>query len=167
MQYDGRRIVSGSSDNEVKVFDRQTGVEVASLRSHSNLVGTVQVGFGDLPHSIEDDAAEAKRVDGEYFKALESGHVEQPRQESGRDTTDARATRGSKRPEDITAYGASCRQGAVAESMDESVSGSYDTSIIIWRRDKEGIWRAQRHLRQEEAATAALRQGRQRSVRTP
>ncbi|KAK4445858.1 F-box/WD repeat-containing protein 1A [Podospora aff. communis PSN243] len=158
VQYDGRRIVSGSSDNEVKVFDRQTGLEVASLRSHSNLVRTVQAGFGDLPYSAEDDAAEAKKVDAEYFKALESGRLgEQDRpRPKGRRPGNA----GSKRPEDICAYGAKLPPGGGGGKYGRIVSGSYDTSIIIWRRDKEGIWKDQHHLKQEEAAMAAYRRER-------
>ncbi|KAK3386071.1 hypothetical protein B0H63DRAFT_191795 [Podospora didyma] len=155
VQYDGRRIVSGSSDNEVKIFDRQTGLEVASLRSHSNLVRTVQAGFGDLPYSIEEDAVEAKRVDAEYFQALESGRLdesERPR------STRRHGNAGSRRPEDICAYGAKLPPGGGGGKYGRIISGSYDTSIIIWRRDKEGIWKDQHHLKQEEAAAAAMRE---------
>ncbi|KAK3348595.1 hypothetical protein B0T25DRAFT_591348 [Lasiosphaeria hispida] len=159
VQYDGRRIVSGSSDNEVKVFDRQTGLEVASLRSHSALVRTVQAGFGDLPYSVEDDAAEAKKVDAEYFKALESGLLEEDEQSRGR-TGRRPGNAGSKRPQDICAYGAKLPPGGGGGKYGRIISGSYDTSIIIWRRDKEGIWKDQHHLKQEEAAAAAMRQAR-------
>ncbi len=162
VQYDGRRIVSGSSDNEVKVFDRQTGLEVASLRSHSNLVRTVQAGFGDLPYSAEDDAVEAKKVDAEYFKALESGRLgdtDHPRPKGRR-----QGNAGSKRPEDICAYGAKLPPGGGGGKYGRIISGSYDTSIIIWRRDKEGIWKAQHHLKQEEAAVAARGQARTQTV---
>lgn len=153
VQYDGRRIVSGSSDNEVKVFDRQTGLEVASLRSHHNLVRTVQVGFADLPFSADDDEAAAKQVDIEYFKALESGKLE----EHDRPRHRRVANPGSRRPEDITAYGAKLPPGGGGGKYGRIVSGSYDTTIIIWRRDKEGIWKDQHHLKQEEAAAAAAR----------
>jgi len=158
VQYDGRRIVSGSSDNEVKVFDRQTGLEVASLRAHSNLVRTVQAGFGDLPYSVEDDAAEAKKVDAEYFKALESGRLGDPDRPRlhGRRPGNA----GSRRPEDICAYGAKLPPGGGGGKYGRIISGSYDTSIIIWRRDKEGIWKDQHHLKQEEAAMAAYHRDR-------
>ncbi|KAL2015146.1 hypothetical protein VTK56DRAFT_6200 [Thermocarpiscus australiensis] len=162
VQYDGRRIVSGSSDNEVKVFDRQTGLEVASLRSHSGLVRTLQAGFGDLPYSVEDDLAEAKKVDQEYFKALESGLLEEtdrPRSER------RRGNAGSRRPQDICAYGAKLPPGGGGGKYGRIVSGSYDTSIIIWRRDKEGIWKDQHHLKQEEAAVAAIRQSRTQALR--
>lgn len=155
VQYDGRRIVSGSSDNEVKVFDRQTGLEVARLRAHSNLVRTVQAGFGDLPYSVEDDAAEAKKVDKEYFEALESGRLDESERPGG---VRAFGNAGSRRPEDICAYGAKLPPGGGGGKYGRIISGSYDTSIIIWRRDKEGIWKDQHHLKQEEAAVAALRQ---------
>ncbi|KAK4033653.1 hypothetical protein C8A01DRAFT_19436 [Parachaetomium inaequale] len=153
VQYDGRRIVSGSSDNEVKVFDRQTGLEVANLRSHSSLVRTVQAGFGDLPYSVEDDLAEAKKVDQEYFQALQSGLLEErERPRSGRRPGNA----GSRRPEDICAYGAKLPPGGGGGKYGRIVSGSYDASIIIWRRDKEGVWKDQHHFKQETAAVAAL-----------
>ncbi|KAK4194930.1 putative WD-40 repeat-containing protein [Triangularia verruculosa] len=157
VQYDGRRIVSGSSDHEVKVFDRSTGLEVASLRSHSALVRTVQAGFGDLPFQEEDDAEAAKKVDEDYFKALEAGLLdESSRPKAGRRQGNA----GSRKPEDICAYGAKLPPGGGGGKYGRIVSGSYDTSIIIWRRDKEGIWKDQQHLKQEEAAAVALRDGR-------
>lgn len=145
VQYDGKRIVSGSSDNEVKVFCRETGVEVASLKAHTDLVRTVQSGFGDLPWSTEEDMAEAKQVDQDYFKALESGRLSSTPQR-GR-TGNA----GSRRPEDITAYGAKVPPGGGGGKYGRIVSGSYDKSIIIWRRDKNGVWKAKHHLKQEAA----------------
>ena len=151
VQYDGRRIVSGSSDNEVKVFDKESGLEVASLRAHSNLVRTVQAGFGDLPNSAEEDREDAKAIDHEYFKAVDSGAV--PRTvhlQRGRPRN-----AGSRKPEDITAYGAKLPPGGGGGKFGRIVSGSYDETIIIWRRDKEGVWRAQHTLRQEEAAARA------------
>lgn len=147
VQYDGKRIVSGSSDNEVKVFDRETGIEVASLKEHTDLVRTVQAGFGDLPWSTEEDAAEARRVDQAYMEAIESGEVSSsPRR--GRP-----GNAGSSAPEEITAYGAKLPPGGGGgKRWGRIVSGSYDKSIIIWRRDKGGKWRPQHHLKQEEGA---------------
>lgn len=157
VQYDGRRIVSGSSDNEVKVFDRATGLEVASLRTHTNLVRTVQAGFGDLPYSSEEDQEEAQRTDREYFKAIESGMIS-PHTQSHRGPP---RNAGSKRPEDITAYGGKLPPGGGGGRFGRIISGSYDETIIIWRRDKEGVWRAQHTLRQEEAARTSSRAARQ------
>ncbi|ROW02549.1 hypothetical protein VPNG_07849 [Cytospora leucostoma] len=150
VQYDGKRIVSGSSDNEVKVFCRETGIEVASLREHQDLVRTVQAGFGDLPWSTEEDAAEAKRVDMAYMKAVEGGEVStSPRR--GRP-----GNAGSTDPEEITAYGAKLPPGGGGgRRWGRIVSGSYDKSIIIWRRDKTGKWKPQHKLKQEEAASRA------------
>ncbi|KAK1990916.1 WD domain-containing protein [Colletotrichum falcatum] len=159
VQYDGRRIVSGSSDNEVKVFDRATGLEVASLRAHTNLVRTVQAGFGDLPYSAAEDRAEAKRIDAEYFKAIEDGVIT-PFSDHNRGRRGQPRNAGSRRPEDITAYGASLPPGGGGGKYARIVSGSYDQSIIIWRRDKEGVWKDTQHLRQEDAAAAAQAQAR-------
>jgi F-box and WD-40 domain protein 1/11 len=150
VQYDGRRIVSGSSDNEVKVFDKESGLEVASLRAHTSLVRTIQAGFGDLPYSEQEDREVAKATDYEYFKAVDSGTIASSALQRGKPRN-----AGSRRPEDITAYGAKLPPGGGGGKFGRIVSGSYDETIIIWRRDKEGIWRAQHTLRQEEAAQAA------------
>ncbi|KAI0098344.1 WD40 repeat-like protein [Hypoxylon sp. NC0597] len=163
VQYDGRRIVSGSSDNEVKVFDRETGLEVASLRGHGNLVRTVQAGFGDLPYSVEQDQLDAKAVDQAYFRALNAGDL-QELQSLRRRPHNA----GSRRPEDITAYGAKLPPGGGGGPYGRIISGSYDQTIIIWRRDREGIWKNMHTLRQEEgAAAAALRQRSSNLARVP
>ncbi|KAG0652733.1 F-box WD repeat-containing 1A [Hyphodiscus hymeniophilus] len=152
VQYDGRRVVSGSSDNEVKVFDKASGLEVASLRAHTNLVRTVQAGFGDLPYSEEEDKEAAIATDIAYFEAVDKGEVSRTGQLKGRPRN-----AGSRKPQDITAYGAELPPGGGGGKFGRIVSGSYDETIIIWRRDKEGVWRAQHTLRQEEAAHIAAR----------
>ncbi|KAI2642232.1 WD40 repeat-like protein [Xylaria nigripes] len=153
VQYDGRRIVSGSSDSEVKVFDCESGLEVASLRAHSNLVRTVQAGFGDLPYSREEDQLEARAIDQQYFEALNSGVFDGAGPSRRRPHNS-----GSRRPEDITAYGARLPPGGGGGPYGRIVSGSYDQSIIIWRRDREGAWKSAHILRQEEGSASALRQ---------
>ncbi|KAM7199157.1 F-box/WD repeat-containing protein 1A [Rhypophila sp. PSN 637] len=155
--YDGRRIVSGSSDAQIKIFDAQTGLEVACLRSHRELVRTVQAGFGDLPYSKDEDEAEARRVDADYFEAVRSGRIEEP-ERSTRRPARREANAGSRRPEDICAYGAKLPPGGGGGKYGRIVSGSYDASIIIWRRDKEGVWKDQHRLKQEDAALAARMQ---------
>ncbi|KAH6657627.1 WD40-repeat-containing domain protein [Truncatella angustata] len=153
VQYDGRRIISGSSDNEVKVFDRETGLEVATLKGHVSLVRTVQAGFGDLPYSIEEDRSTAKAIDEEYFAAVKTGTLVNSNLSRGRGPN-----AGGRRPEDITAYGAKLPPGGGGGRYARIVSGSYDQSIIIWRRDKEGKWRRAHILQQAEAAANAYRQ---------
>ncbi|KAF4445865.1 putative F-box/WD-repeat protein [Fusarium austroafricanum] len=157
VEFDGRRIVSGSSDWEVCIFDAPTGLKVAQLRGHAHLVRTVQAGFGDLPYSTTEDEAEAKAVDAEYFRALEAGEIDHTMERRRR--RDRRANAGSSRPEDVQAFGAKVPPGGGGgRKYGRIVSGSYDQSIIIWRRDKEGVWKPAHHLRQEEAAAAAQRE---------
>ena len=155
VQYDGRRIVTGSSDNEIKVFDAPTGLEVASLRAHSNLVRTVQAGFGDIPGGVEIDRDAAKKIDEQFFKAVESGAVPESALTS---RVRRRGNAGSSRPEHVTAFGATLPPGGGGGKYARIVSGSYDQSIIIWRRDKEGVWKDIHHLQQEKAAATAQRE---------
>lgn len=157
VEFDGRRIVSGSSDYEVCIFDAPTGLKVAQLRGHAHLVRTVQAGFGDLPYSQAEDEAEAKAVDARYFRAVEAGEINHEGERRTRHNR--RANAGSSRPNEIQATGAKIPPGGGGgKKYGRIVSGSYDQSIIIWRRDKEGVWKPAHHLRQEEAAAAAQRQ---------
>ncbi|KAK2592637.1 hypothetical protein QQS21_009664 [Conoideocrella luteorostrata] len=156
VEFDGRRIVSGSSDYEVCIFDAPTGLKVAQLRGHAHLVRTVQAGFGDLPYSQAEDEADAKSVDAEYFKAVQTGEIIQGGERRNRRVR--RVNAGSSRPADVQAFGAKVPPGGGGgRKYGRIVSGSYDQSIIIWRRDKEGVWKPAHHLRQEEAAAAAQR----------
>ncbi|PHH88744.1 hypothetical protein CDD83_7089 [Cordyceps sp. RAO-2017] len=109
VEFDERRIVSGSSDYEVCIFDAPTGLKVAQLRGHKHLVRTVQAGFGDLPYSKEEDEAEAKAVDAEYFRAVEAGEISQDNDRRSRRSR--RANAGSSRPAEIQAYGAKVPPG--------------------------------------------------------
>lgn len=157
VEFDGRRIVSGSSDYEVCIFDAPTGLKVAQLRGHAHLVRTVQAGFGDLPYSKDEDEADAKAVDAEYFRAVEAGEINHDSERRSRRSR--RANAGSSRPSDVQAFGAKVPPGGGGgRKYGRIVSGSYDQSIIIWRRDKEGVWKPAHHLRQEEAAATAQRQ---------
>lgn len=154
VEFDERRIVSGSSDYEVCIFDAPTGLKVAQLRGHKHLVRTVQAGFGDLPFSKEEDEAEARAVDAEYFRAVEAGEINHEADRRSRRTR--RVNAGSSRPAEIQAFGAKIPPGGGGgRKYGRIVSGSYDQTIIIWKRDKEGVWKATHFLRQEEAAAVA------------
>lgn len=155
VEYDGRRIVSGSSDHKVYIFDAATGVNVADLKGHTALVRTVQAGFADLPYSQTEDELEARRADAER---LMSGDIDLGERASSRSQRRRRAS-GAMQPNAATSYGAKLPQGGGGGRVyGRIVSGSYDHSIIIWRRDKEGGWIPAHHLRQEEAAVLAQRQ---------
>lgn len=155
VQYDGRRIVSGSSDHDVKIFCKETGIDVATLRGHSDLVRTLQAGFGDPPHSVEDDERDARLTDERYFNAVDSGAIDPAAQQSRARARNA----GSRDPEAITGYGARIPPGGGGGKYARIVSGSYDERIIIWRRDRLGIWKAQHILRQAEPDVTPLSQG--------
>jgi F-box and WD-40 domain protein 1/11 len=151
VQFDGRRIVSGSSDETVRIFDRKTGAEVACLQGHTNLVRTVQAQFGDLPGNEEELEAEARAVDRNFFDAQDRGLV------SHNLTKDQRRARnaGSKDPKAIFAYGAKLPPGGGGSKWARIVSGSYDETVIIWKRGPDGAWEKSQTLLQNEAVRNA------------
>ncbi|OCT48567.1 WD domain and F-box domain containing protein [Cladophialophora carrionii] len=141
VEFDSKRIVSGSSDNTVRIYDPVTGSEVAELKGHTNLVRTVQAGFGDLPGSNEED--EARRVEKRYLDyLLASGVVLEHRalRQGARINVEgtSRFTIGSRLP-----------PGGGGSKWGRIVSGSYDESIIIWRKNAKGDWVMGQVLRQE------------------
>ena len=152
VQFDGRRIVSGSSDETVRIFDRVTGAEVACLTGHTNLVRTVQAQFGDLPGNEEELEAEARAVDRSFFEAQARGLV------SDKSLTRAqRRTRnaGSRDPKAIFAYGAKLPPGGGGSKWARIVSGSYDETVIIWKKGADGAWEKSKILHQHDAVRAA------------
>ena len=151
VQFDGRRVVSGSSDETVRIFDSATTAEVACLRGHSNLVRTVQARFGDIPGREDELEAEARAVDRKFFEARQRGEIPEA---MSRDELRQRNA-GSSNPRNIFAYGAKLPPGGGGSRWARIVSGSYDETIIIWRRDSEGKWVIAHRLFQWEAAQRA------------
>jgi F-box and WD-40 domain protein 1/11 len=152
VQFDGRRIVSGSSDESVRIFDHATGAEVACLNGHSNLVRTVQAQFGDLPGNREELEAEARAIDLNYFRAHARGLV--PGEGLSRAERRARNA-GSRDPTKLFAYGAKLPPGGGGSKWARIVSGSYDETVIIWKRGPDGAWEKSQTLLQNDAVRAA------------
>ncbi|KAF1950930.1 WD40 repeat-like protein [Byssothecium circinans] len=151
VQFDGRRIVSGSSDETVRIFDRATGAEIACLQGHSNLVRTVQAQFGDLPGNEEELEAEARAVDRNFFEAQRKGLISKELTRAQRRARNA----GSRDPSAIFAYGAKLPPGGGGSRWARIVSGSYDETVIIWKRGTDGAWEKSKILYQNEAVRAA------------
>ena len=158
VQFDGKRIVSGSSDESVRIFDRVTGAEVACLRGHKNLVRTVQARFGDVPGSGEEQEEQARAVDRKFFEAQMDGSLNRSRM-----TREERHQRnaGSSNPNELFAIGARLPPGGGGSKWARIVSGSYDESVIIWKRDAEGKWVPAQQLLQSDAVLGAGGQPRQ------
>ena len=140
VQFDSKRIVSGSSDNTVRIYDPLTSAEVAELKGHTNLVRTVQAGFGDMPGS--DEESDAKAAEKKYLEDLANGVVVDSREAR---RTARSAAEGSSR----FALGSRLPPGGGGSKWGRIVSGSYDESIIIWRKNARGDWVIGQMLRQD------------------
>ena len=150
VQYDGKRVVSGSSDNTIRIFDPATQAEVACLTGHSRLVRTIQSAFGDFPDTNREQLeTEAAEIDREYFEARRRGNLPT----NSLRTQERNA--GSRQPKDIMAVGAKLPPGGGGSRWGRIVSGSYDETIIIWKKASDGRWVIAHRLRQEEALRAA------------
>ena len=152
VQYDGKRIVSGSSDNTIRVFDAATQAEVACLIGHSKLVRTVQASFGDEPGGLEGLEDEARDVDRAYFEARRSGAIPTS---LARVHHNKERNAGSSRPDKIMAVGAKLPPGGGGSTWGRIVSGSYDETIIIWKKTADGSWVPGLKLDQTTALSAA------------
>ncbi|OGE52026.1 hypothetical protein PENARI_c011G08746 [Penicillium arizonense] len=157
VEFDSRRIISGSNDNTVRIYDHVSGAEVACLRGHSNLVRTLQAGFGDRPGADETLRQEAQAVENEFFAAQEAGESVDLGAREQRRSGHRVNTAGSRDPRDITALGAKIPPGGGGSSWARIVSGSYDETILIWHKDRDGRWTMAHQLRQADAVTNAAR----------
>ncbi|KAL3443048.1 WD40-repeat-containing domain protein [Aspergillus insuetus] len=155
VQSDDMRIVSGSNDNTVRIFDHVSGAQVACLQGHTNLVRTVQAGFGDPPGSEEALRLEALAVDQDFWDAQRSGRAVDLGPAAMRRAGYRQNTTGSRDPRDINAVGALIPPGGGGSKWGKIVSGSYDESVIIWRKDSKGEWVVSQTLRQADAAARA------------
>lgn len=144
VQYDGRRIISGSSDNTVRIFDAENQAEVACLHGHSNLVRTLQARFGDLETVTDEELqAESRKADIAFYKALHGGMTPASSARTGRRNA------GSSKPEDMLAVGTKIPPGGGGSKWAKIVSGSYDETIIMWKKDKDGKWVQRVRLHQD------------------
>ncbi|KAL6247302.1 hypothetical protein RBB50_005648 [Rhinocladiella similis] len=133
VQFDSKRIVSGSSDNTVRIYDPITGAEVAELKGHHNLVRTIQAGFGDLPGSDDDDSNQAREAERQYRAELADGRAVDDRRF-------LREVRHGEHGSSRLALGSKLPPGGGGSKWGRIVSGSYDQTIIIWRKNAEGHW---------------------------
>jgi WD40 repeat protein len=143
VQFDGKRIVSGSSDNTVRIYDPFTSVEVAELKGHTNLVRTVQAGFGDMPDT--DEEGEARAAERAWLEDLASGALIENKDHR---RTPRNAGEGPSR---FSPLNSKLPPGGGGSKWGRIVSGSYDESIIIWRKNARGDWIIGQMLRQESS----------------
>ncbi|KAL6717621.1 hypothetical protein ACLMJK_005536 [Lecanora helva] len=149
VQYDGMRIVSGSSDRTIRIWDPISKTEVARLDGHTNLVRTIQAAFADYPGGRKNLESEALEVERNFQAASIAGLIDP---ESGRKS---RGTPGSRKPKDFKSVGAKIPPSGGGGKWGRIVSGSYDETIIIWKKTEDDEWVIGHRLRQEEALRAA------------
>ena len=149
VQYDGKRIVSGSSDRTIRIWDPASRGEVARLEGHSNLVRTIQAAFADYPGGRRTLELEARQVERKFQEASMAGLLDP---ESGRKS---RGTPGSRKPKDFKTVGAKIPPSGGGGRWGRIVSGSYDETIIIWKKTEDDEWVIGHRLRQEEALRAS------------
>lgn len=150
VQFDGRRVVSGSSDNTVRIFDAATKGEVACLQGHTNLVRTVQARFGDQEVTDEELERLAQETQEKWAKSLDN---------LSRMPETSSARHGLDRVQDVRSINAKIPQGGGGNRWSRIVSGSYDETIIIWKKDTNGKWIANRRLYQNELLANARSRG--------
>ncbi|KAF4552633.1 WD domain-containing protein 12 [Elsinoe fawcettii] len=158
VQFDGRRVVSGSSDNTVRIFDAVTKGEVACLHGHSNLVRTLQARFGDRQVTDEELEDLARQTQDKMLRQVDDFHHRAGTSlaRNGLDTIHGLRSLNAKIP-----------HGGGGSRWSRIVSGSYDETVIIWKKDSDGKWIAGRRLHQDEVLALQRRNNRQQRGPVP
>lgn len=149
VQYDGKRIVSGSSDNTIRIWDPASKTEVARLDGHTRLVRTIQAAFADYPGGKEKLESEAMEIQRRWQAASIAGLI--PSSSERR----RQGNPGSRKPKDIKSVGAKIPPSGGGSRWGRIVSGSYDETIIIWKKTDDDEWVIGQRLRQDDALRAA------------
>ncbi len=149
VQYDGKRIVSGSSDNTIRIWDPASKTEVARLDGHTRLVRTIQAAFADYPGGREKLESEAMEVQRQWQAASIAGLIP-PSSKRRR-----QGNPGSRKPKDIKSVGAKIPPSGGGSRWGRIISGSYDETIIIWKKTDDDEWVIGQRLRQDDALRAA------------
>ena len=154
VQFDGKRIVSGSSDDTIRIFDPVSQAEVACLEGHKKLVRTIQASFGDCPGTTAAELEkEARQSDRAYFEALLAGKIAASAENVRRR---GQRSAGVRPPHDVASRGARLPPGGGGHPRwARIVSGSYDETVIVWRKAPDGRWVEAHTLKQAEALRAA------------
>lgn len=150
IEYDGARLVSGSSDETIRIFDPVTNAQVGILNGHTKLVRTIQADFGDAPGSRETLQDEAMLADQAFLDSQIDGMI---------DDRLARTEGRRRRPRQVTpvqsAIGAKLPPGGGGNRWSRIVSGSYDETVIVWRREPDGRWSVGQRYKLTDALRAA------------
>lgn len=149
VQYDGKRIVSGSSDNTIRIWDPASKTEVARLDGHTRLVRTIQAAFADYPGGRERLESEAMEVQRQW-QAASIARLIPSNSERRRP-----GNPGSRKPKDIRSVGAKIPPSGGGSRWGRIISGSYDETIIIWKKTDDDEWVIGQRLRQDDALRAA------------
>ncbi|KAJ6016279.1 hypothetical protein N7540_010870 [Penicillium herquei] len=132
VQFDSRRIISGSNDN-------------------TDSPGRIW----RPPGADEDLRREALEVENAFWKAQQDGAPVDLGRRALRRAGYTSNTAGSRDPRDISALGAKIPPGGGGSVWGRIVSGSYDESILIWHKDHDGVWSINHRLRQADAIANA------------
>ena len=143
---DGKRIVSGSDDKSVRVWDASTGVELKELKGHTSWVNSVAFsrdGMQIVSGSYDESVRVWDASTGVEFKEL-NGHMSWVNSVafsrdgmqivSGSDDMSVRVWDALTGVELKQLKGHTSSVNSVAFSRDgmQIVSGSYDTSVRVW-----------------------------------
>ena len=154
VQFDGKRVVSGSSDNTVRIYDYESAGQIAVLNGHHNLVRTVQAGFGDMPGSDQAYFNDARAADEAFANQAFVDSAAQGDGDAESSHAPARRPRNDHQRHSHV-LNAALPPGGGGSQWGRIVSGSYDETIIVWKKDHQGNWVVGHTLRQEAALRAS------------
>jgi F-box and WD-40 domain protein 1/11 len=148
VQIDGQQVISSSGDAQIKIWDIKTGSCLKTIEGHTKGVSCLEVvGSYIVSGSTDKTVRIFERESGAEITCL-TGHSNLVRTVKANFGVKSQSHASFRKEALETAESLNARKTfpAVEVCSERIVSGSYDETVILWKRESGGTWRVEHRI---------------------